>query len=1440
MVDIMSTLDIKITSNLGYRSWFASYTNKERGEFLIFILDYETDSKDDETNHLDDNTLESPDYENEYRRRSKRVNGVQVYFLDENHEKHKAFLRHDPYFYLLLRDDLSKYEIGNIITQVQNIGGYRVTKIENQLSYDAADLTFLRKKFFLKITVNHPGSVPELRKNCEEILGVVEWREADVLFHHRTAIDHQLHVGYWYKAQIRNCEIQNLELIPNKAPPDLKILAFDIETVFEQTRDPNPEKDSITMISLFTGYKNLLIINSEEVEAKDMQDMEILIRKNDDEHSKPWIDWIYLDSLKSPKDIIERHTVKVYISRNEKELLQIFYKFLIDYKPDVIADFFGSQFDIPFLAYRSQRHGFSWEKETGFIIKYKGSKSKHLETTEQRYSPGSIDHVKGGGVIHLDAYLFNEKYSYLPKKDLGLKPSVEKKLKIIPIGREALFAIKDDPVNAAAYASCDGLITWKYVREIVLDFFISIGQMFPVPSSEILTRRAGSLDDLLIDAEGFINNIVSKRRIEKESIDNFSSNINVKSLAYTGGLVEAKRPGIWRSDLFYKYNPNKKALDDLKELLPQIIRNESENYLKKIIKEEFDKRVLQDLGTRIELDGIDLSTNSPYILHEVEREFLRNGISSDALKGSLSLVSNILEDLSKFQIFGENETINDVIDKLNKISELKDETQLKGIHVDVTSMYPSQIRQYKLQPSAIIPLSRCGRCEHYESDKSCFIEKDWVVKLTALRPCRHKQVSSGPCDPSKCRNQDEVKCKKYEPLLNGITRSQEIFTNDGVTTEAYKIKRNKIRKVPLNKTYLGSIMTKDPYSVLQKWIRDSIEGAQIIATLDQNHFDIFDDLPASITLPQKIFMSVDVRKKNITVLLSVYSRVCQKSYNFVARIMDEFFEKRVRHKVEAKRLYSIITHRNTLNQEVPAELIRQQKFHDSTQLGMKVPLNSIYGLLGMKAGVRNASTPCAGITTKLSADLIHWAAEELEKIGLVTELDTDGIWLWIPKDFPHDFPVSVSYPSGGKKEILNMEINLIDSILNSKVKCVSQNDNYWINDGKTIKRTSNSLIGFEQDGPYDFQFVMGKKKYIVYNYDKDNKSWEEKELTGLESKRADFSELQKYFQEEIIRAYLENYNPDSPLSLSQLYQEANKVSDRIHSEITNGEIDISYLVKPKAINKSLTDYKSKLPQVDAAKILIDLGFSVDLGTRVQMLNIKGNRVIPKQVFDFDFSTIKRILMNHDIARLSFEIDSFKTVADVKSLIDVNQYIKEIFGPSRIFDRMIKYPMEIQQAIIEEQKELEFSDLDYVESSFEIETEVSNDSIISQEENLIIEESKIRESTPHQIKVDKKSQKSKKSGIKHVGLDQMLGINILEKNDMKQEASMIEELELSSSEISELESENLFTKGVNLLRIDKESNQPSDDFKMFCSECGTLININDLLPTGCPFCGERKI
>ncbi|UCE12517.1 MAG: hypothetical protein JSV04_10010, partial [Candidatus Heimdallarchaeota archaeon] len=1032
----------------------------------------------------------------------------------------------------------------------------------------------------------------------------------------------------------------------------------------------------------------------------------------------------------------------------------------------------------------------------------------------------------------------------------GLKPSVEKKLKIIPIGREALFAIHEKPMEAAAYAGCDAYILLKYVREIVLDFFFSMGQMFPVPASELLTRRSGSLDDLLIDSEDHKHQIIGKRRIGKREIASFSSGVVIESLAYTGGLVEARRPGIWRSDLYYDYSINKQALTSLKEIVRKIIVKESNLLAKKVIKDEFDKRLLSELGGT----NVTYSEDPIEFLKHLEIELLENGVNRNTITKKLDKIRNILEEISSSHPINVEEVISYVLDQIDRLTNLNGETQLRGVHVDVTSMYPSQIRQFKLQPSGIVSLTKCRTCDLQEKDESCFFEGDWVIKLTAQRPCQFKGKGSSECAPSVCTAQNETTCKRYEPEHNGITRSQEIFTFDGQNTNAFLLKNGtRLEKVPIARTYLGSNISKDPFVALQQWIRNSVEATQLTTKLDQNHFDIFEDETKRVHLPSNTFMSLDVRTKKITILLSVNSRVCQKAYNFVARIMDDFFNTRVQHKLEAKRLSHIIAQKRENKQPIDPELIRLQKFHDSTQIGMKVPLNSIYGLLGMKGGVRNASTPCAGITTKLSADLIYWAANQLEQIGLVTELDTDGVWLWVPEQFPLEFQVTIKNPNRENwSQVFN--VSLIDKILNEKVLTVSRNDNYWENNGRTITRSSKSLIQFEQDGPYDFQFVMGKKKYIVYNYDSEKQTWIEKELTGLESKRSDFSKLQINFQEKIINAYLEHFNPDNPISLNELYQNANKKANQIRSEIIDGRTDPSFFVKPKAINKPLRAYKSKLPQVSAAYILKDLGFSVVPGTRIQMLNIKGNHVIPRQIFDFDFDKIKKVLIKHAIATLSFMLGELTTKDDLKKLIDVRQYSEDIFGPGRIYDRMVRYPMELQHLTSQNQQQLDLNKLDMKEIQKPSIVQNSHKPSVTREirkktKKLELDTKKSlmkkrRRKAPRPQSLDSLFRKRDQRYVDQLPVKPHLQVKseITEPFSTPERKSEDDKIDkeipiITSEELTELETNNAFTNGSERDKDEYELaiNTPKKDL-IVCSECGALVNPQEITNEGCTFCG----
>jgi DNA polymerase elongation subunit (family B) len=1352
--------------NPGYRSWFRPYEFNQRVTTSLFILDFEATSRREE---ISDSYEESDSYVNT-QEKSKNVNGIQIFFIDEKHNKRRVFLRHDPYYYLLLERNLSESQINRIINRIREIGENKIIGVSKEISHDAADLTFLERRDFLKVIVDHPRSVPGLRSKTEAINGVIEWREADVLYIHRVAIDHNIRVGRWYNANITGGEIVKLEMMVEKAPPELKILAYDIETVFDQTREPNPNRDAISMISLFTGEKNYLLINDRVVETKEISNLDIVVKKKDKEHTKPWVDWCPEGSSFPDKMILDRVSVVVEIYREEKSVLERFYSIIEQFKPDVLADFFGDRFDIPFLAVRSLKYNISLERKTGFHIVFNrqlvGDTGERIDITEN-YSPSNIDHVTGAGIIHLDAFLFNEKYSYLPKKDLGLKPSVEKKLKIIPIGREALFAIEDSPVDAVGYAACDGYITHRYVKEIVLDFFISLGQMFPVSSSELLTRRAGSLDDLLIDAEDFKFNIVGKRRVEQNVVESFSSNILIDSFAYTGGLVEARKPGIFRSDIYHKNFVDKAALTHIKGEIRQIITVYSNETLKKHIKDEFEKNLLLNFGDIV----IPYSEDHTELRKRFVKILQKKGITGTVQDNDLASFNKILDEISNIKLENLQSVISKTMSQIDELIGTSGDLQLRGVHVDVTSMYPSQIRQYKLQPSGIVPLSKCQGCQYAENDGSCYFTGEWVIKLTARRPCRHRVEGSGECDPSICTLKHESSCPKYEPEQAVKGRIREIFTFDGTRTQAYSFrKKGGLVKINFGKSYLGK--DNDPeslYKRVMRWLQTTVDATQISNLLDRNHFDIFDDQPEDFQLPPNTFLSLDVRTKKITVLLSVQSRVCQKAFNFVARIMDDFFITRVEHKKEAQRLKRVIDQGNKQNTPVSAEIIRQQRFHDSTQLGMKVPLNSVYGLLGMKAGVRNASTPCAGITTKLSADLIHWAANQLEKIGVVTELDTDGVWLWIPRKFPLDFPVTIS--SNGKSQ--EIKVSIIDKILNERVdKAGFKNDNYWMNDGSQITKQSKSLIQFEQDGPYDFQFVMGKKKYIVFNYNSVEKRWEEKEITGLESKRADFSKLQKYFQEVIIQSYLEDYSPTKPITLADIYQNAIKKSDSIKKEVEQGKLDPTYFVKPKAVNKHLSEYKSKLPQVTAAYMLQDLGFSVDPGVRIQMVNIIGNHVIPSQIFDFDFETVKKVFIKHGICTLSFMLNELSTMDDIRKLIDTKQYLDDIYGPGRIFDRMIEFPMKIQHQVTQNQQRLTIEPY----NDEILAEEVFNNKIPSiGEVDLPNQEKKefIKKSSPIPVKIiqktkstKRKTTRSKRSKMSTQSLDTIFNIPIGTKTPTK--------------------------------------------------------------------------
>ena len=1286
----------------GFRKWYRYVPRLQDKE--LFLVDFETVVFRVEDVDTGDTATQS----------SKLVTktGILIYFVDEHQNKYRAFLEYEPYFYLLPKvegEQAARHVYRQVLKKIQ--ADDRIKRVQIIQAYDSEELTFPRKKHFIKVTCRSPGDVPALRDELEKLPGVKEWREADVLFHHRTAIDNNVRIGYWYRVSIQNGRIVRLEQTPRKDIPPLKILAYDIEVKMDRARDPNLDKDPIMMIAAFTGEENVVIIAKDLVDCTHVRDFYVVVRPADENNPLPYVDWVYYDELEkleaSGIHFVDKTYVNAVMVDNEKELLTTFYDFVQKHKPDVFADFYGDRFDIPFLYGRSKKYGLDFLSFTGFSFERKMDARDKDEEEFQLLK--DVDYVSNAGVFHLDAFLWTQKYSYLPKSALSLKASVKKRLKIQPIEREALWAIDKNPAEAVAYAGSDGYITWRYVKEIILDFCISMGQMFPIPTAEILTKRAGSLDDLLIDAIGYSRGIIGKKRFQQTGLGKFTKNLNLENVAFTGGLVEARNIGVWRSDIPYPFNLDPTTTKTFIELTDVILDKTTKKMLNSAIEDEIEAWILKYIKKPVKLpDTKEVLTKLEFLKKYVNHNITAEEQKDEMLR-SLETLQQKLETLYVSNLTEEKKRLKDIFTQLtekfgNAAEEPTNEATFQIVHVDVTSMYPSQIRQYKIQPSGIVTETQCKKCIYREPDNSCMFDAEWTLKFSLKRPCPFKE------NDTYCQRlrktcpfpaEEESSCtiynsKEASARLN-TSRSQEFVVQNETGVSVYIYNEGSFKKIDNKESFfltgLPEHYKHNPKGFLLDWITKHVPGTTIGKNLPPIEIDINTTTSIKVTPPKNTILFVDVRSKNAEAYIPVQSRICQKAYEFVSDIMDQFFKKRVFHKKEAKRLKRVIKEYKKHNEEPPKDIVALQKFHDSTQLGLKVPLNSIYGLLGMKGGVRNASTPCAGITTRLSAELIKWTADLLDTIGYVTELDTDGVWVAIPTEFPTKFSLTVKSHYDDSFEI-NSQFPLLEYYINHIVEETRSNRNVWRNSITKIEREIRSFLRFEQDGPYDLMVVLGRKKYAVYRYDTKAQKWEEEEITGLETKRQDFSELIKKYQQLVLEGY--QYRFREQVELKDLYRHVLEVSVQFLKKIKRGELDIEDYVIPKGLGK--LDYKSVQPQVVCAEILKEIGITPELGMTIKMLLIKSSSskksesVIPLELIYQDMKVIQRVLKKRGINTLGFLLGN---VTDVKSLLaqilDVDTYIDSIFGDNRIFERMVVRLMKTQNILIPIPKEIPNSD-----------------------------------------------------------------------------------------------------------------------------------------------------
>ncbi|MEM7825940.1 MAG: 3'-5' exonuclease, partial [Candidatus Aenigmatarchaeota archaeon] len=228
-----------------------------------------------------------------------------------------------PYFYILPKKNCWE-ELENFLRT--NYSGL-IVEIKEEEKF--LPIGFRRNKTkMLKVTINDPSRVPEIREDLNKSEFVDKIFEADILFKYRFMADFNISGMSWVKVEgettntliVRADKIINaksFEQVEESSNVGFKYLSLDIEVAPGKEGTPNSLKDPIIIISLsfFPAYENCNTL--------------VLV-------SKP----------------IKRFDKDVVVFKNEAEMLEKFVEIIKNFDPDIIAGYNINNFDLPYVLER--------------------------------------------------------------------------------------------------------------------------------------------------------------------------------------------------------------------------------------------------------------------------------------------------------------------------------------------------------------------------------------------------------------------------------------------------------------------------------------------------------------------------------------------------------------------------------------------------------------------------------------------------------------------------------------------------------------------------------------------------------------------------------------------------------------------------------------------------------------------------------------------------------------------------------------------------------------------------------------------------------------------------------------------------------------------------------------------------------------------------------
>ncbi|CAK4174099.1 unnamed protein product [Aphanomyces euteiches] len=453
-------------------------------------------------------------------------------------------------------------------------------------------------------------------------------REYDVPYLMRVAIDREIRVGSWYSVNMDATEGVQIELIADmvdKAEP--VVLAFDIECTKAPLKFPDASVDQIYMISYMVDRQGYLICNREFV-SQDVDDFEYT-PKND--YPGPF------ECINVP---------------NEYALLRHFFDHVKDINPHIFVTYNGDFFDWPFVEARASHYGINLTQELGI------SKDRNGE-------------YRGKCSVHLDAYCWVKRDSYLPQGSQGLKAVTKYKLGYDPVEvdpEDMLPLAQNDPLKMASYSVSDAVATFYLYDKYVHLFVFSLCTIIPLGSEDVLRKGSGTLCEALLMVEAYRGNIICPNKQISTPLEHTYKGHVVGSETYIGGHVECLESGVFRADLEYHFRVVPSALNQLIE------------------------HIDRDLTFAIEVEL----------------------------------------DIPRHEVTNYTEVRQAIVEGLEMLRDTPDRWEKPLIyHLDVAAMYPNIILTNRLQPSAMVQPTDCAACVHSttcasSSTLSCQRPMEWV------------------------------------------------------------------------------------------------------------------------------------------------------------------------------------------------------------------------------------------------------------------------------------------------------------------------------------------------------------------------------------------------------------------------------------------------------------------------------------------------------------------------------------------------------------------------------------------------------------------------------------------------------------------------------------------------------------------------------------------